>query len=70
MISPRPGGRARFLFLWSLERNDQTRFEFRGLIEGHAALHLMPDICHANGFSETMRIARPAAAFQLQFRLA
>ncbi|HEV8095403.1 MAG TPA: enolase C-terminal domain-like protein, partial [Burkholderiales bacterium] len=32
------------------------------LIERNAARYLMPDVCRANGFSETLRIARLAAA--------
>jgi L-alanine-DL-glutamate epimerase-like enolase superfamily enzyme len=45
--------------------NNQTRFEFRELIERKAARYLMPDVCRANGFSETLRIARLAAAYQI-----
>jgi L-alanine-DL-glutamate epimerase-like enolase superfamily enzyme len=45
--------------------NHQTRFEFRELIERRAAQYLMPDVCRANGFSETLRIARLAAAHQI-----
>jgi L-alanine-DL-glutamate epimerase-like enolase superfamily enzyme len=46
--------------------NNYSRFEFRELIERHAARYLMPDVCRANGFSETMRIGRLAAAHQVQ----
>ena len=46
--------------------NAYTRFEFRDLIEQRAARYLMPDVCHANGFSETLRIAQLAAAHQVQ----
>ncbi|MFQ5955382.1 MAG: mandelate racemase/muconate lactonizing enzyme family protein, partial [Kiloniellales bacterium] len=42
--------------------NNYTRFEFRDLIERRAARYLMPDVCRANGFSETLRIASLAAA--------
>jgi L-alanine-DL-glutamate epimerase-like enolase superfamily enzyme len=45
--------------------NNYTRFEFRDLIERRAARYLMPDICRANGFSETLKIGRLAAAHQL-----
>src|SRR2546427_522578 len=42
--------------------NNYTRYEFRELIERRAARYLMPDVCRANGYSETLRIARLAAA--------
>jgi L-alanine-DL-glutamate epimerase-like enolase superfamily enzyme len=45
--------------------NNFTRWEFRDLIERKAATFLMPDVCRANGYSETMRIGRLAAAHQL-----
>src|SRR5712691_5950337 len=45
--------------------NNYTRFEFRDLIERGAARYLMPDLCRANGFSETLKIGRLAAAHQL-----
>ena len=45
--------------------NNYTRFEFRELIERRAARYLMPDVCRANGFSETLRIGHLAAAHQL-----
>jgi L-alanine-DL-glutamate epimerase-like enolase superfamily enzyme len=45
--------------------NNYTRFEFRDLVERRAARYLMPDVCRANGFSETMRIGRHAAAHQI-----
>ncbi|MGH7374693.1 MAG: mandelate racemase/muconate lactonizing enzyme family protein, partial [Candidatus Rokuibacteriota bacterium] len=45
--------------------NNYTRFEFRDLIERRAARYLMPDVCRANGFSETLKIARLAAAHQV-----
>src|SRR5919108_715172 len=42
--------------------NNFTRYEFRELIERRAASFLMPDVCRANGFSETLRIGHLAAA--------
>ncbi|MGB5080394.1 MAG: mandelate racemase/muconate lactonizing enzyme family protein [Burkholderiales bacterium] len=45
--------------------NNYTRFEFRDLVERRAASYLMPDVCRANGFSETLRIAHHAAAHQV-----
>jgi len=45
--------------------NNYTRFEFRDLIERGAARYLMPDVCRANGFSETLRIGQLAAAHQV-----
>jgi len=42
--------------------NHYTRYEFRDLIEKKAASILMPDVCRANGFSETLKIAHLAAA--------
>ncbi|MFM9967804.1 MAG: mandelate racemase/muconate lactonizing enzyme family protein [Burkholderiales bacterium] len=45
--------------------NAYTRYEFRDLIEARAARYLMPDVQHANGFSETLRIAALAQANQL-----
>lgn len=42
--------------------NSYTRWEFRDLIERKAATYLMPDVCRALGYSETMRIGRLAAA--------
>jgi L-alanine-DL-glutamate epimerase-like enolase superfamily enzyme len=42
--------------------NNYTRYEFRELIERRAARYLMPDVCRANGYSETLKIARLAAA--------
>jgi L-alanine-DL-glutamate epimerase-like enolase superfamily enzyme len=46
--------------------NHYTRYEFRDLIEKKAARYLMPDVCRANGFSETLRIAHLAAAHGIQ----
>src|SRR5205814_1741949 len=45
--------------------NNYTRFEFRDLIERGAARYLMPDVCRANGFTETLRIGALAAAHQV-----
>jgi L-alanine-DL-glutamate epimerase-like enolase superfamily enzyme len=45
--------------------NNYSRFEFRELIERRAARYLMPDLARANGYSETLRIARLAAAHQI-----
>lgn len=45
--------------------NLYTRFEFRELCERRAARYLMPDVCRANGFSETLKIGHLAAAHQL-----
>jgi L-alanine-DL-glutamate epimerase-like enolase superfamily enzyme len=45
--------------------NQYTRYEFRELIERRAARYLMPDVCRANGFSETLRIGHLAAAHQI-----
>jgi len=42
--------------------NNYTRYEFRDLLERRAARYLMPDVCRANGFSETLRIGRLATA--------
>ena len=42
--------------------NNYTRYEFRDLIERKAARYLMPDVCRANGFSETLKIGHLAAA--------
>ena len=42
--------------------NNYTRYEFRELIERNAARYLMPDVCRANGFSETLKIGHLAAA--------
>jgi L-alanine-DL-glutamate epimerase-like enolase superfamily enzyme len=45
--------------------NNYSRFEFRDLLERRAARFLMPDVCRANGFSETLRIGHLAAAHQV-----
>ena len=46
--------------------NNYTRYEFRELIERKAARYLMPDVCRANGFSETLKIGHLAAAHGVQ----
>src|SRR3954470_6133925 len=46
--------------------NHYTRYEFKDLIEKRAARYLMPDVCRANGYSETLRIGHLAAAHGLQ----
>jgi L-alanine-DL-glutamate epimerase-like enolase superfamily enzyme len=45
--------------------NHYTRWEFRDLIERCAARYLMPDVCRALGFTETLRIGHLAAAHGL-----
>jgi L-alanine-DL-glutamate epimerase-like enolase superfamily enzyme len=45
--------------------NHYTRFEFKELCERRAARYLMPDVCRANGFSETLKIGHLAAAHGL-----
>jgi len=45
--------------------NNYTCFEFRELIERRAARYLMPDVCRALGFSETLRIGHLAAAHEV-----
>ena len=42
-----------------------TPLGFCEIIERKAARYLMPDVCRANGFSETLKIARLAAAHGL-----
>jgi len=44
--------------------NNYTRWEFKEILERKAARFLMPDVCRACGFSETLRIGRLAAAHQ------
>jgi L-alanine-DL-glutamate epimerase-like enolase superfamily enzyme len=46
----------------ALGENHYTRWEFKELLARKAAKYLMPDVCRANGFSETLRIGRLAAA--------
>jgi L-alanine-DL-glutamate epimerase-like enolase superfamily enzyme len=45
--------------------NNYTRYEFRELIGRKAARYLMPDVCRAGGFSETLKIGHLAAAHQV-----
>ena len=45
--------------------NHYTRYEFSDLIERRAARYLMPDVCRACGFSETLKIGQLAAAHQV-----
>jgi L-alanine-DL-glutamate epimerase-like enolase superfamily enzyme len=45
--------------------NNYTRYEFRELIERKGATYLMPDVCRANGYSETLKIGHLAAAHGL-----
>ena len=35
--------------------NNYTRYEFRDIIQKKGARFLMPDVCRANGFSESLR---------------
>ena len=42
--------------------NNYTRYEFRDLLEKKGATYLMPDVCRANGYSETLKIGHLAAA--------
>lgn len=46
--------------------NNYTRYEFRELLERKAARYLMPDVCRANGYSETLKIGHLAAAHGVQ----
>jgi len=41
--------------------NHYTRWEFKQLLDRKALHYAMPDVCRANGFSETLRIGRLAA---------
>src|SRR5574339_422645 len=42
--------------------NNYTRYEFRDIIQKKGARFLMPDVCRANGFSETLKIGHLAPA--------
>jgi L-alanine-DL-glutamate epimerase-like enolase superfamily enzyme len=42
--------------------NSYTRYEFRDILQRNGARYLMPDVCRANGFSETLKIGHLAAA--------
>jgi L-alanine-DL-glutamate epimerase-like enolase superfamily enzyme len=46
--------------------NEYTRYGFRDLIEAGAAQYLNPDIHRCGGFTETMRIAHLAAAYDIK----
>jgi L-alanine-DL-glutamate epimerase-like enolase superfamily enzyme len=46
--------------------NNLTVAEFAELIERQAARYLMPDVCRAHGFTETLRIGALAAAASVQ----
>jgi L-alanine-DL-glutamate epimerase-like enolase superfamily enzyme len=46
--------------------NNYTRYEFRDIIHRNGARFLMPDVCRANGFSETLKIGHLAAAHGVQ----
>lgn len=43
--------------------NHYTRWEFKQLLDRKAVRYLMPDVCRANGFSETLRIGRLGANY-------
>jgi L-alanine-DL-glutamate epimerase-like enolase superfamily enzyme len=43
-----------------------TRWEFKQLFDRKAVQYAMPDVCRANGFSETLRIGKLAAAHGVQ----
>jgi L-alanine-DL-glutamate epimerase-like enolase superfamily enzyme len=42
--------------------NNYSRHEFLDILQRKAARYLMPDVCRANGFSETLKIGHLAAA--------
>src|SRR5207248_8226542 len=42
--------------------NHYTRWEFKQLFDRKCVQYAMPDVCRANGFSETLRIGKLAAA--------
>jgi L-alanine-DL-glutamate epimerase-like enolase superfamily enzyme len=46
--------------------NHYTRWEFKQLLDRKALHFAMPDVCRANGFSETLRIGKLAAAHGVQ----
>jgi len=46
--------------------NHYTRWEFKQLLERKALHFAMPDVCRANGFSETLRIGKLCAAHGVQ----
>lgn len=43
--------------------NHYTRWEFKQLLDRQCVKYLMPDVCRANGFTETLRIGRLGAAY-------
>jgi L-alanine-DL-glutamate epimerase-like enolase superfamily enzyme len=43
--------------------NHYTRWEFKQLLDRKAVRFLMPDVCRANGFTETLRIGKLGAAY-------
>jgi L-alanine-DL-glutamate epimerase-like enolase superfamily enzyme len=46
--------------------NHYTRWEFKQLFDRKCVQYAMPDVCRANGFSETLRIGKLAAAHGVQ----
>jgi L-alanine-DL-glutamate epimerase-like enolase superfamily enzyme len=46
--------------------NHFTRWEFKQLLDRKAISYAMPDVCRANGFSETLRIGKLAAVHGVQ----
>ena len=46
--------------------NHYTRWEFKLLLDRKALQYAMPDVCRANGFSETLRIGKLCAAHGVQ----
>src|SRR5437762_5520666 len=46
--------------------NHYTRWEFKQLLDRKALQFAMPDVCRANGFSETLRIGKLCAAHGVQ----
>jgi L-alanine-DL-glutamate epimerase-like enolase superfamily enzyme len=43
--------------------NHYTRWEFKQLLDRKSVKYLMPDVCRANGFSETLRIGKLGASY-------
>jgi L-alanine-DL-glutamate epimerase-like enolase superfamily enzyme len=46
--------------------NHYTRWEFKQLLDRRAIQYAMPDVCRANGFSETLRIGKLAGSYGVQ----
>jgi len=46
--------------------NHYTRWEFKQLLDRKALQYAMPDVCRANGFSETLRIGKLCSAHGVQ----